>query len=158
MRRSRHHDLLNVRTQALRPLPQGVAVDRHITPHQLQQPILGNGLLEQGACALAVRQVEAGQEDHAQGQVAAGRGLNLLLRQFPRNQLVRQLRQDAGAVSALAVGCHRAAMGMIAQGIERQPEDLMAARARFLRHKANAARIVFEARIVKRARDIEWER
>jgi hypothetical protein len=73
------------------------------------------------------------------------------LGQIARDQLVRQLGQDACAVAGPAIGRHRAAMGMVAQSLQRQLQHTMAAPAAALNDKAGAAGVVFEGWIVQGA-------
>jgi len=61
---------------------------------------------------------------------------------------VRDLHQDAGAVTSTRIGTDRAAMLQIAENVERVENDLMRLLAFYVGDKADPARILFETRIV----------
>ena len=120
------------------------------------QAVLGDGFFQDFAGTFALRDVVARQEDHPQRQVArCGRG-EAHLRQVAGQQLVRDLGQHPGAVAALAVGGHRAAVRVVHQRGDSQPEDLVAAPPVLLRDEADAAGVVLVAVLIKRRLGREW--
>ena len=119
------------------------------------QAVLGDGLFQDFAGAFSLRDVVARQEDHPQRQVARrGRG-EAHLRQVAGQQLVRDLGQHPRAVAALAVGGHGAAVRVVHQRGDRQPEHLVAAPPILLRDEADAAGIVLVAGVVEGASHVE---
>ena len=64
-----------------------------------------------------------------------------------------QRQRDAGAVTRLAIGPERAAVGQRGQTGERQRQDPVARPAAGVRDEPDAARVVLEARVVQRRRD-----
>src|SRR3981081_4518875 len=63
---------------------------------------------------------------------------------FAREERVRNLHQNAGAVARARIGAARAAMLEVAKNVERVGDDLMRLLALDVGDEADAARILFE--------------
>ena len=66
-----------------------------------------------------------------------------------RNSAIGNLDQDAGAVAHQRIGAHRAAMVEIDQKLQALADDLMGLGALDVGDKADAARVMLVARVVK---------
>ncbi len=75
------------------------------------------------------------------------------LREIRGKKLVGKLGEDAGAVAGFGVGIHGAAVGEIAERLERELEDGIRFDAVLLSDEADAAGVVFKFRTVERRPD-----
>ncbi len=87
-----------------------------------------------------------GQEDHADAVFAGRRQGHALLGHFFAVQRVRNLDQDAGAVTHQRVGPHRATVVDVFQNLQGLRHDVVALDALDVGHKPEAAGVVFVAR------------
>ena len=94
----------------------------------------------------------ARQEDHAHAVLARRRQRDALGRQFLAIERIRQLNQDAGAVTTQRVGPHRAAVIEVVQDQQRLLHQRMAALALDVRHEPDPAGIVLIRRRIQTQR------
>ena len=123
-------------------------VGRHVAPAEQHQAfgldLVGDDALDD----IAPRRL-ARHEQRADGVVAGLRQLEADLRGLAREEGVRDLHQDAGAVAGARIGADRAAMLEIAENADRVGDDLMRLLALDVGDEADAAGILFEAEIVE---------
>src|SRR5690606_18278284 len=91
-------------------------------------------------------------EQIADAIIAWLRQVDALARHFLAEEAVWNLHKNASAVAHQRIGADSAAMGQVFQHLEAVFHDLMRLLALHMRNKANAARIMFVARIVKSLR------
>ncbi len=82
------------------------------------------------------------QEDHADAVFAQRRQLNALLGHLFAVERVRQLNQDARAVTHQLVGPHGTAMIQVFQDLECALHDVMGFDALDVRHESNATGVM----------------
>src|SRR5690606_1820557 len=87
---------------------------------------------------------DAGAEAPGLGQLGAERGAGGL-----REELVRQRREDAGAVAGVRLGAARAAMIHSAKEMVRIADDWMTANALDVRDETDAAAVVLHLRAIQ---------
>ncbi len=94
----------------------------------------------------AVVQIE---KELADGQIGGMGRLDAHAPQLTIEKLIGQLSEHTGAVAGLAVVGHSAAMCVVAERLQRHLEHAMVAPPIDMGHKADAAGVVLEARIVE---------
>ena len=123
-------------------------VGRHIAPAEQHQPFLlylfGDDALDHFAPCRFFR-----HEQGADGIVAGIRQLEADLGGLALEEGVRNLDQDAGAVAGARIRADRAAMFEVAQDVDRVGDDLMRLHTLDVGDEADAAGILFQARIVQ---------
>ena len=99
-----------------------------------------------------------GEEDHADAVLAGLGELDVQAATFANEKLVRELEEDAGAVTGFGIATAGAAMGEVDQNLDALAHDLVGAHALDAGDEADAAGIVLVARIVKslRRRQTGW--
>ena len=107
---------------------------------------------------VAVLCILAEQVQLPHGQVARRRRFYAHTHQLALEEFVGQLGEDAGPVARLAVIRHCAAMRMIGERLQPHLQHRVAAPALDMGDKANAAGIVFIARVVEALRRRETHR
>jgi hypothetical protein len=123
-------------------------VDRHVAaPAEDRQTFVGCDLLENLAHLLTALGV-ARHEQHADAVFAGRRQRDAEILGLARKKLVRNLRQNAGAVAGARIGADRAAVFEVAEDLQRIFDDLMRLAALDVGDEADAAGILVEARIV----------
>ncbi len=93
----------------------------------------------------------ARHEQHADAVLAGLRQRDAELLRLAREELVRDLHQDAGAVAGARIGADRAAMLEIAENLQRVLHDLLGLAALDVGNEADAAGILGESGIVEAA-------
>ncbi len=126
-----------------------LGVGRHDAPADEGLPFLGADLVHDRLATLALGGV-CRQENVARRKLARGRQVEAesLLCDLGQ-KLVRQCRQDAGAVAGVRLRAARAAMVHAAQQVIRIAHDLMAALALDVRDEPDAAAVVLELGPIK---------
>ena len=133
-----------------------VAVHRHVTPAEQHLAFGADGALHLLLAGQA-RGVLLGQEDHAHAVLAGGRqrdahatiGSLTGRRHLGAVELVRDLDQDAGAVTHQGVRAHRAAMVQVLQDLQALLHDGVRLVALDVRHEAHAAGVMLLAGVVQ---------
>ena len=96
------------------------------------------------------RGVCLGQEEHADAeQVRVGESSLTEALGLADKQASRNLGQDARAISALAIGRHGAAMAQVGYRLDCFGDNVVVGLTAQARDKANAARVVFEPRVIQ---------
>ncbi len=120
-------------------------VGRHVAPAEQHQAfvldLVGDDALDDFAPRRLLR-----HEQRADRVVAGLRQLEADLGGLAREERVRDLHQDAGAVAGARVGADGAAMFEVAENVDRVVDDLMRLPALDVGDEADAAGILFEAR------------
>ena len=131
-----------------RGLAQAFRLGRHPAPAQHREPLLGRRLLHDGAGLQRV--ILAGRQEGEPhgiapriGQREAG-GLGRA-----RQEAVRDLDQDAGAVAGLHLGARRAAVGQALENGEAAVHDVVVGTPVQIGHHADTAGVVFVCRVVE---------
>ena len=123
-------------------------VGRHVAPAEQRQllglDLVGDDALDDFAPGLFLR-----HEQRADRVVAGLRQREAELLGLAREEGVRNLHQDAGAVAGARIGADRAAMLEIAENADRVGDDLMRLLALDVGDEADAAGILLEAGIVE---------
>ena len=123
-------------------------VGRHIPPAQQHQSLVPDLVRDDALDDFAPRRLSR----HEQGadRVFAGlRQLEADLGRLAREEGVRNLHQNAGAVAGARIGADRAAVFEVAQDAERVGDDLMRLHALDVGDEADAAGIFLERRVVQ---------
>jgi hypothetical protein len=139
-----------VRQRLARPRTAGGGIHRDVAPAEDGQPLVGRQLGELGAGTLPFWLVDR-QEREAGGVAARGGQLEPGDRAEER---VGQLGDDAGAVAGVRVGARRAAVLKVAKDAQGAGHDAVAAPGPQVRDEADAAGVVLEPAVVKRALDV----
>ncbi len=129
-------------------LAQPGEVGRHVAPADDALALDGDEMLELADGEFA-RGFLLRQEAHGDGIVAGRRQLDAGGAGPIAQQAIGHLDQAAGAVAHQRVGADRAAMVEIDQDLQAAADDLVRLAALDVGDKADAARIMFVARIVK---------
>ena len=120
-------------------------VGRHVAPAEQHQllvlDLVGDDALDDFAPRRLLR-----HEQRADRVVAGLRQLEADLGGLAREEGVRNLHQDAGAVAGARIGADRAAMFEIAENVERVGDDLVRLLALDIGDEADAAGILFQRR------------
>ncbi len=123
-------------------------VGRHVAPAEQHQSfvldLVGDDALDDLAPGRLLR-----HEQRADGVVARLRQLEADLGRLAREEVVRDLHQDAGAVAGARIGADRAAVLEVAEDVERVGDDLMRLLALDVGDEADAAGILLQRRIVE---------
>ena len=123
-------------------------VGRHVAPAEQHQSLgldlVGDDALDDFAPRRFLR-----HEQRADRVVAGLRQLEADLGRLAREEGVRNLHQNAGAVAGARIGADRAAMLEVAENAERVGDDLMRLLALDIGDEADAAGILFQRGIVK---------
>ena len=123
-------------------------VGRHVAPAEQHQPLVldlvGDDALDDFAPRRFLR-----HEQRADGVVARLRQRKADLGGLAREEGVRDLHQDAGAVAGARIGADRAAVFEVAQDVQRVGDDLMRLLALDVGDEADAAGILFQRGIVE---------
>ena len=123
-------------------------VGRHVAPAEQQQAffldLFGDDALDHLPPRRFLR-----HEQRADGVVAGLRQLESDLGGLAREEGVRDLHQNAGAVAGARIGADRAAMLEVAENVDRVGDDLMRLLALDVGDEADAAGILLQARVVK---------
>ena len=141
-------DLLDQRHGTARGRAQALGLCRHAAPPEHRQALLGRRLLHDGAGLQRVVGV-SGQEGETDG-VATGTGQReprFLGRR--RQEPVRDLDQDAGAVTRLDLGPGRAAVRQALEHGEAAVDDVVVGPAVQIGHHADTTGVVFVCRVVE---------
>ena len=142
--RARDEQLLEDRACGEGELAEVGLVDRHRAPAEDDQVLARRDLrdtrLERSALFGVVR-----QEGHARGVLADRRKIEVHDR---AEEGIRHLRQDAGAVAGTRVRPDRTAVLEVAQGCQRQGDDVMSGLATKCRDHGQAAGVLFERGVV----------
>ena len=124
--------------------------DGHLAPADGAVTLLGDGAhRDLGAAQTRARIV--GEEDHPDAEVAGGRQVDALLARDAREEAVRHLDEDAGAVARLRIGAGRAAMVEALEDGQRLLDDGMGGDAIQVHDGSEAAGIVLELPVVETA-------
>ena len=129
-------------------LAQAGGIGRHIAPAQQLLAFDLDEMLELLDHDLA-RLGFARQEAHGHGILAGRRQRDAGLLGPFAEQRIGNLDQDAGAVAHQRIGAHRAAMIQIDEKLQALADDLMGLGALDVGDKADAARVMLVARVVK---------
>ena len=144
----RNEQLLNERHGALGDQAQVAGVGRDGAPTQHRQPLLGGRVRHDGTGFRRVVGV-GGQEDDADG-VTAGVGQREPGRLGGAGEeAVRDLHQDAGAVSGVDLGAGGATVGQALQDGEAAIDDVVVRTAVEIGHHADTAGVVLVCRVVE---------
>ena len=145
---ARDHALAHHRHGIDDRLAQPVERARHVAPAEHALAFLGDEFLElfddEAGRFLVLR-----QEALRDRIMARHRQFDAVLVRPAAEQRVRDLQQNARAIAQQRIGADRAAMVQIGEDFESAHDDRMAFPARDMRHHADAAGIVFVARIVE---------
>ena len=120
-------------------------VGRHVAPAEQHQSLVLDLVGDDALDDFAPRRLPR-HEQRADGVFAGLRQLEADLRGLAREEGVRDLHQDAGAVAGARIGADRAAMFEIAENADRVRDDLMRLLALDVGDEADAAGILFQAR------------
>ena len=123
-------------------------VGRHVAPAEQHQPLVLDLVGDDALDDVTPRRF-LGHEQRADRVIAGLRQLEADLGGLAREEGVRDLHQDAGAVAGARVGADRAAMFEVAQDADRIRDDLMRFLALDVGDEADAAGILFEREVVK---------
>ena len=136
--------LLEGGARLVRQLAEMLGLDRDLAPAEHHDVLARRDPLDALLLRLALL-VIARQEDHA-GRVLPHR--RQLEADDGAQELVRHLRQDAGAVARARVGSDRAAVLEVAQRGEREVDDVVSRLAAERRDHREAARVLLERGVV----------
>ena len=118
-------------------------VHGNVAPAEEPLPFLFDGAHDDRLARLALCPVL--RQKHDAGRVAAGsRKVDLQLRCFAAQEVVRHLEQHPGAVAGFGVATRRAAVREIGQHLETVPNDLTGLHAADVRHDAYSTGAVLE--------------
>ena len=145
-----HQHLLDARQRGRRLVAEHVHIDRHFAPAKEKDAALLQHLFRDGLGALLLVGVIVRQKEKPHAEIGFLEKAMPELLDLGREKLVGNLRGHARAVARLGIGIHRAAMRQIAERLERIFQHLVRALSADLRDKADAARIMFEVRRIKR--------
>ena len=144
-------DLLDVGLRSARHAADGRAVDGRVAPAEHGEAFFADDALED-AFALQARLRLHRQEGHAHAVFAGGRQGEAELGAFAGEELVRDLDQDAGAVAGFRIAAAGAAVGQVDQNLNALDDDVVRFLALDVGDEADAAGIVFVARVVEALR------
>ena len=125
-------------------------VDRHLAPGNEGETLFLDRLDDDLAGVGLGQLVAAREEDHADAEVLVGGGGLLFLLEVGAENLVRQLREHAGAVAGDGVRIDGAAMGQRFQGGQGAGKHVVAAFARDAGDHADATGVMFKLGIIER--------
>ena len=141
-------DLHVVRFGRLHGLAERCIVGRHVAPTKQHQPLVADLVGDDALDDIAPRGL-ARHEQRADGVLAGRRQLKADLRGLAYEEAVRNLHQDAGAVTGARIGADRAAVFEIAQNVDRIRDDLMRLPALDIGNEADAAGVLLLAYVVQ---------
>ena len=142
--------LLHARQSRCGLLAEHVDIDRHLAPAEEEEPALRDHFLDRRLGARLRVGVVVREENLPHREVALVKELVAELLDDRLENLVGDLGRNARAVARLHVRIHRAAMGQIAQRLERVFQHLVRALSTDLRDETDAAGVVFKVRRIQR--------
>ncbi len=150
-------NLLDVRLGDAGDAADDAAIHRRIAPAEHGETFLARDALQDAFAAQAIVAFD-GEEDHADAVLAGLRELDVQAATFAGEKLVRDLDEDAGAVTGFGIATAGATMGKVDQDLDALAHDLVSAHALDAGDEADAAGIVLVARIVEslRRRQTGW--
>ena len=125
--------------------PEAIRLDGDGAPGDDLEPFLGDDGFDRRLGLLGGDGV-GGQERQPDGVGARRRQLGI---DHGAEEPVGHLDEDPGAVAGVGFGPGGAAVGEVGQGLEAGADQLMAARTLDVGHEGDAARVVFESRVVE---------
>src|SRR5207253_706693 len=146
-----YENLLNIRLRSARHAANGITVDRSIAPTQGGESFLTDDPL-QHAFAIQARLFFDGKKGHSNRVLAGSRQREAERFALAREKFVRDLNQQAGAVTSLRIAATGAAVGEIDKDLNSLLNDLMAFLAANACHKTDATGVVLVRRVVKTLR------
>ena len=144
-------DLLDVGLRSARHAADGRAVDGRVAPAEHGEPLFAHDALEDAFALQAVVRLHR-QEDHADAVLARRRQGETQLGALAREELVRDLDQDAGAVAGSRIAAAGAAVRQVDQNLDALEDDVVRLLALDIGNEADAAGIVLVARVVQALR------
>jgi len=143
-----HQDLFDVGTGAQRLIAQDRPVDRHHAPAENEELVFGqNDLRDMAAPRLRVGVV--GQKHHPDAKIGILEKFVPPLLHFEAEKLVRNLGQEARAVTGFRVGIHRAAMDQRANAGQRLAQDRIGTLPLDAGDETDPAGVVLKGRIIE---------
>ncbi len=147
-RAAAEEDLLDVRLRGARHAADGAALDRRIAPAQHGESFFLRDALEDAFAQQPLLRLHR-QEHHADAVLAGGRKREAEAGAFAREELVRDLDQDAGAVAGFRIAAAGAAVRQVDQDLDALDDDVVGLVAVDVGDEANAAGIVLVSRVVE---------
>ena len=141
-------DLLDVGLGAARHAADGGAVGRDIAPAEHREALFAHDVLQDALAVQALVPFNR-EKGHAHAVFALRRQREAELAALPREKVVRDLDDDAGAVAGLRVASAGAAVREIHQYLNSLQDDVVGTLAADAGHEADPAGIVLVARVVK---------
>jgi len=146
-----NEELLDHRLRPDRGRPDHAVVGRHLAPAEERLPLGGHDLLEQVLAGGPAPRI-VGQERHPDavgpraGQLDAGLAARL------RQEAMRDLHQDAGAVPGVLLAAAGAAMAEVEQHLDGVADDAAGLPSLEIHHETDATGIMLVLRVVKTLR------
>ena len=144
-------DLLDVRLRVARHAADGGAVDRRVAPAEHGETFFADDALDDAFALQALVRLHR-QEHHADAVLAGRRQREAELGALAREELVRDLDQDAGAVAGLRIAAAGAAVRQVDQDLDALDDDVVRFVTLDVGDEADAAGVVFSARVVETLR------
>jgi hypothetical protein len=143
--------LLDHRLRSLRGRPDHAVVVRHLAPAEERLSLVRDHLLEQVLAGGAASRV-VGQEHHADAVLAGGRQVDAERRARRRQEAMRHLHQDAGAVAGVLFTPAGAPVLEVQQDFERVLDDARRLAPLQIDDETDAAGVVLVPGIVEALR------
>ena len=143
--------LLDVRLRVAGQAPDGIGIHRRVAPTQDGQAFVARNFFQNGFARHSLVGLD-GKEDHPHA-VLTGRGQRKTQAgTFGLEKRMRNLDQHAGAIARLGIAPASAAVRQVDQDFDSLHYDVVGFFAGDVGHKADPARVMFVARIVKTLR------
>ena len=127
------------------------AVGRDVAPAEEPLPLRGDDLLEPALAGLPARGLKR-QEEHPEAVVAGRRQLDPGRLRPPRDEAVRDLREEPGAVAGVLLAPRRAAVLEVREDLQRLADDVVGGAGRDVDDEPEAAGVVLVPRVVEALR------
>ena len=141
-------DLADGGLDPLHRVAQSRVFARHVAPAEEHLAFVLDCALDL-VLAREARSRLLGQEHHSDAVLANGWQEHVLQRHFLAKKLVRDLHKDARTVTREGIGPHRTAVGKIFEDRQALLDNRVAFDALDVRHKTDAAGVVFVGRVVQ---------